>query len=530
VGSPPGLAGATFSAGTRLDAWSRLRRSDVDLLVIGAGITGAAVAYCAAARGSRVALVDKADFAGGTSSRSSRLIHGGLRYLLHGQVRLVTHSLQEQVRLSRLAPHLVRPQAFLLPLYRDAPVPPVLTRALMFFYHTLRPLNGRLTFQRLDPAATLAQERLLRREGLLGGLLYYEYVTHDARLVLETVLAAVDHGALALNYVGFVDFLTSRGRVVGGILQDQLTGEVLDLRARAVVNAAGPWSDLLVRPLAAGRRHLRLSKGSHILIPRARLPLAHGITLLARDGRGLMARPDGDVVFVGPTETEYDGDPSAVAADEDDRDYLLAVIRGYFPEANLGPADVVGMMVGLRPLYDQSSRPAGEISRAYETVWGPPGLLSVLGGKLTLHRRAAEDALRFLERECGWSADGGVAEPLPGARWRGAPDVLAEELRRAGARPESVSHLLQTYGSRAALFLDLLRAAPGSAGAIVGGLPYIWAEASFAREHEMAIRPEDFLHRRSDLALQAAAAGRTVPDQLAQQWTAAGKVAARRTS
>ncbi len=521
--SPAGPTSPPFSDRTRQDLLGQLSEEELDVLVVGGGITGAAIAHQAARGGLRVALVERGDFASGTSGRSSRLIHGGLRYLQQGQVRLVFYSLREQILLARVAPHLVRPQSFLLPIYEDSPVPPAVIRLLVAVYHALRPRSGRQGYEHLSPQATLAREGLLRSAGLRGALLYQEFSTHDARLVLETVLAARAEGAPAVNYVRLMDFLIRGGHVVGGILRDELTGRQVEARARLVVNAAGPWSDLLVRTLAPGHRRLRLSKGVHIVLPRKRLPLTVGVNLFSpRDGRAFMARPSGSLVFVGPTETEYQGDPAAVSADAGDRDYLLETVNAYFPGGRLGPADVVGMMAGLRPLYDRPARSAGEVSRAYEMVWGPEGLLSVLGGKLTLHRRAAAEAVRFLEARLGRAGAGRNGRPgvLPGARWSQPRERVAAHLRRAGVGPESVTHLIDSYGGRSAQVLDLLQEHPEWRSPLVPGLPHIWAELPFVRECEMAVKPEDYLYRRSDLALTAAAEGRALPEGIAARWDA----------
>lgn len=517
AGAPPD---APFSALTRREFFAAAGREEFDILVVGGGITGAAIAHRAARRGLRVALVEKGDFASGTSSRSSRLIHGGLRYLQHGHLRLVFHSLREQVYLAQSAPHLVRPQRFLIPFYRGAPLPPWMIQTLMSIYHSLHPLQGRLGYRHLTPRAVLEEEGALRPDGLRGALAYHEFSTHDARLVLETVLAARAAGAVTLNYAGLLNFLVRRGRVSGGILQDQLTGETKEVQARVVVNAAGPWSDLLAQSLAPRRRRLRMSKGVHIVIPHRRLPLAGGVNLFSpRDGRAFMARPAGDLVFVGPTETEYAGDPAAAAPDPADRDYLLETVAAYFPDAAITIADVIGMTAGLRPLYDRPARAAGEVSRAYEVVWGPEGLLSVLGGKLTLHRRAAATAVRFLEQQCGWPAGFPNGEAtLPGAAWARAPGDLTGAFHRAGVDAESAAHLLRTYGARSARFLEVLRASPEWRARVLPDLPHIWAECAFAQEWEMAIQADDFLHRRGDLALLAAAHGRALPPAVQAAW------------
>ncbi len=511
----------------RRDLWAALEEEHFDLLVIGGGITGAGVAHLAARRGLRVALIERVDFAGGTSGRTSRLIHGGLRYLLHGQVRFVRRSLAEQVRLAQALPRLIRPQAFLLPLYSDAPVSPSAIRFLMSVYHVLRPIRGRQPYQHLTARETIEKESLLRRDRLLGGLLYGEFSTHDARLVVETILGARAAGAVTLNYAGLVNFLVSGGRVVGGLVQDQVSGRRAEVRARAVINAAGPWSDALARALDPTHRRLRLSKGAHAVLSRSRLPLAQGVSLLSpRDGRAFMVRPDGDLVFAGPTETEYEGDPSAVSADAADRDYLLETLDLYFPEAHLGSGDVIAMTAGVRPLSDQSSRPAGEVSRSYDMVWAPPGLLSVLGGKLTLHRRAAQEALRFLASRTG--GDAGPARDdgrghLAGAAGDSPGESVVQALRDGALSPETATHFLQTYGSRAPHLFRAIRDDPEGREPIVPGLPHVWAELPFAIEHEMAVRPEDYLWRRTDLALQAAARARPIPDRVRTEWAIAAE-------
>ena len=532
--SPAGDADPTFSFRTRQGLLNQLSEREFDLLVVGGGITGAAIAHLAARRGLRVALVEKGDFASGTSSRSSRLIHGGLRYLRHGQVRIVYHSLREQLVLAGTAPHLVRRQSFLLPVYRGSPVPPWMISLLVAVYHGLRPRRSGLAYEHLTPRATLRLEGLLRQDGLLGALLYHEFATHDARLVLETVLAARAEGAATLNYIGLVDLLVGGGRVAGGVLQDQLTRQVVDVRAKAVVNAAGPWSDALVRTLDPKRHRLRLTKGVHIILPHRRLPLSVGVNLFSpRDGRAFMARPAGNLVFVGPTETEYEGDPAAVTAEPVDRDYLLQTINAYFPAVRISSADVVGMTAGLRPLYDRPGRAAGEVSRSYEIVWGPEGLLSVLGGKLTLHRLAAQEAVRFLEPRFGHGpmSPDGAAPLLPGGRWDQPAIRIGAQLGACGVTPETIEHLMATNGGRSAALPEMLRDHPEWGEPLVPGLPHIWAEIPFARESEMAVKPEDYLLRRSDLALMAAAAGRALPETIGPLWESlSGRVPVRQST
>lgn len=509
-------APTSFSCPDRAVELERLERESFDLLVIGGGITGAAVAHAASRQRLRVALVEQNDFASGTSSRSSRLIHGGLRYLKHGHVRLVYRSLREQQHLAVLAPHLVRPLSLLLPLYRQSATRLWAQRGGMALYRALQPARSRLFHERLDAPSLLEREPLLPAQALQGGFLCREYLTHDARLVWETVLAATLSGACALNYVRLLEFITLRGRVVGGVLRDERTGRTLEVRAQVLVNTTGPWSDRLTSRINASARRLRLTKGVHLIMPRRLLPLSSAVVIFSpRDRRPLVAIPTENLVIVGPTETEYNGAPGEAQPESWDIEYLLEALRDSFPDCNVTQQDVLAR-AGLRPLYDQrSSKPAGEISRAYHIEWHGAGLLSVLGGKLTLHRQAATAALNVLARSSS-IINGSLRGAhdrltqfrshqlqLPGAVWACSPESIMEKLLEAGVSPASVEHLLRSYGSRAQLFIPLLAEEPARLELIAPPLPHIRAEAVFAQRYEMAVCAQDFLERRSDLALRA---------------------------
>ncbi|HVG32262.1 MAG TPA: glycerol-3-phosphate dehydrogenase/oxidase [Pyrinomonadaceae bacterium] len=492
---------------------ARLEQERFDLLVVGGGITGAAIAHRAASEKLRVALVEQNDFASGTSSRSSRLIHGGLRYLKQGQVRFVYRCLREQQRLAHSAPHLVRPLKLLLPLYRQSSTALWAKRGGMALYRALQPAPSGLFNKRFDASDMLAQEPLLPANALQGGFMCREYLTHDARLVWETVLAAKESGACALNYLRLVEFLTCRGRIVGGLLRDELTGRTLEVQARVLVNTTGPWSDKLTSRINASSRRLRLTKGVHLVLPRRLLPLSSAVVLFSpRDGRPLVAIPAENMVVVGPTETEYEGLPGEARPEREDTEYLLEALKEFFPECRVTPEDTVAR-AGLRPLYDKrAGRPAGEVSRAYHIEWQREGLLSVLGGKLTLHRQAATEALDVLSRKL--NASHAVASKkrraslhLPGAVWHSSPESVTKKLLDAGVRQDSVEHLLSTYGSRALLFVELLAEDHTLRERIIPPLPHIRAEAVFSMRYEMATCAEDFMERRTDLMLRAKVEG-----------------------
>jgi glycerol-3-phosphate dehydrogenase len=501
-----------FAGHDREAALSQLERERFELLIVGGGITGAGLAHRAARSSLRVALVEQNDFASGTSSRSSRLIHGGLRYLKQGQVRLVHRCLREQQRLAASAPHLVRPLSMLLPLYRQSSARLWAQRGGMALYRVLQPSDSALFHERLDARSMLGHEPLLPSDGLQSGFLCREYLTHDARLVWETVLAAKLSGACVLNRVRLLEFMTARsGRVVGGVLCDELTGRTFEVRSKVLVNTTGPWSDRLTSDLHTEGRRLRLTKGVHIILPRRKLPLSVAVIFFSpRDKRPLVAIPSDNLVIVGPTETEYEGEPGRAQPEREDIEYLLEALTSFFPDFEVTHEDVLAR-AGLRPLYDQSRKPAAEVSRAYHIEWQREGLLSVLGGKLTLHRQAAEEALNVLSQRLGCAVnsqgESSKAQRLPGALWTCSPERVSEKLLEAGVGEDSTAHLLDTYGSRALLFPELLAEEPEGRERIAPPLPFIRAEAAFSARYEMAVSAQDFAERRTDLALRAKVEG-----------------------
>jgi glycerol-3-phosphate dehydrogenase len=289
-----------------------------------------------------------------------------------------------------------------------------------------------------------------------------------------------------------------------------------------VVNTTGPWSDRLTSAVQTDVRRLRLTKGVHIILPRRKLPLSAAVIFFSpTDKRPLVAIPTENLVIVGPTETEYEGDPGRVRPEREDVEYLLEALTSFFPDFNVAREEVVAR-AGLRPLYDQSHKPAGEVSRAYHIEWQRDGLLCVLGGKLTLHRQAAEQALGVLAQRLGSQASQSelaVAQKLPGAQWTCPPEHLSEKLREAGLHEDTIAHLLGTYGSRALLFVDLLAEEPSGRERIAAPLPFIRAEAAFSMRYEMAASAEDFAERRTDLALRARVEG--ISPELEIVWRAA---------
>ncbi len=377
----------------RAEQLAKLASEPLDVLVIGGGIVGAGVARDAAMRGLRTGLVEKHDLAFGTSSRSSRLLHGGLRYLAQGRLGLVYEASHEKMILHRIAPHLAAPLAFVFPTYRNSGWPRWKLSIGVKLYDLL--CGGRNLGRSETLSAAAIQQQLpgVCSDGLTGGVCYYDGLTNDARLVIDTLRSAARHGAIVVNYVEL------HGAEADGPLwrcgvRDRLDDMELHVRARSVVNAAGPWAAEIPH---SGLR-LRLTKGVHLVIDARRLPLPSAV-MLAAGSRILFAIPWGERMILGTTDTDYCGPIEDVAADAGDIEYILQTINEHFPTATLTAADVIRTWAGVRPLIDSGGVPAqrvagpSDISRAHQILMPEPGWLDVAGGKLTTYRHIAEQVV-----------------------------------------------------------------------------------------------------------------------------------------
>ena len=495
----------------------RLARDPFDLLVIGGGITGAGIARDAALRGLRVALVERDDFGAGTSSRSSRLVHGGVRYLEHGYLHLVFESSRERRTLLRIAPHLVRPLAFTWPVYAGARVPRWKLSAGLFLYDALalfrnirshRPIGPRGVRKREPAVAQSVNGRALR-----GGAVYYDAATDDARLTLATALSAAEAGAVVLNHVEAValsyapdgDGASAHApRVSGAEVRDLIGDARTVVRASVVVNAAGPWSDQVRRledPAAAAG--VRGTKGVHILVPRERIRNRGALTLIApRDGRVVFVLPAGAHTVIGTTDTPTDAAPEEVRATRGDVDYLLDVANAYFPWSELMESDVISAWAGIRPLAaGGSAKDPAASSREHALHESPAGLLSITGGKLTTYRSMAAEVVDAVERRLARRpAPSRTADlPLPNA----APPETETRLATAVVRDEIVArHLVESYGSAWRAVWALARRDPWLAGRVVSHLPVLRAELAYAVLREQAMTIADVLMRRTKLAFE----------------------------
>ncbi|PYO80537.1 MAG: glycerol-3-phosphate dehydrogenase, partial [Gemmatimonadetes bacterium] len=502
----------------------------VDLLVIGGGITGAAIARDAALRGFRTALVEKGDFGSGTSSVSSRLIHGGLRYLEQYDLHLVLEASRERRVLLRIARHLVHPLPFLFPVYRGARVPAWKLRCGLWLYDLLAAFRNVRLHRWLGRQATLRLEPGLRERDLRAAGLYYDAQTDDARLVLATMRSAAQAGALVASYAEAVSLLKPDGLVRGATVRDLLGEETRVVRALVVVNACGPWVDA-VRRLDAPDADplLRLTKGAHVAVPRQRLGNTHAVTLTSPiDGRVMFVLPwaDSDQSYIGTTDTDEDVSPDEVRATAEDVIYLLRSANAFFPQARLSPNDVVATWAGLRALLRPDGNLApSQVSREHRITESASGLLTIAGGKLTTHRAMAQELvdrvaarLRALDGRPRAPRPPTHRLPLPGGETTDLEGLIKAAVER-GASDATARHLVGTYGSEAAAVLNLVDKDRALGGRIVAGRPELWAEVVHAVEREMAVRLSDVLVRRLHLFYktrdQAVPASSAVADRLA---------------
>jgi glycerol-3-phosphate dehydrogenase len=519
-----------FSAAARADHWDALGRAEWDLLVVGGGITGAAAARDAAGRGLDVALVEAGDFASGTSSRSSRLVHGGLRYLETYDFALVFEASAERRRLLELAPHLVHPLPFVFPVYRGGPTPWMMLQAGMWLYDALSLFRNIHRHRVLSAADVAREEPGLRRDGLAGAALYYDAAVDDARLTLANARGAHESGAAVVPHAGVVGFLDDGKGVRGARVRDRLTGEETEVRARVVLNATGPWSDA-VRRLAdpAARPRLRPTKGVHVLFERERIGNRHAVTFQSPvDGRVMFVLPWGDFTYVGTTDTDFAGSPAEVRADANDVEYLVKSANSVFPAAKLTAADVVSTWAGVRPLLAPRRTGANEsaTSREHEIWWDRSGLLCIGGGKLTTYRVMAEQVVDRAARrlretfkvESGISPTGHL--PLPGAPREPWTEFAARILADAEALEidaDAAKHLARAYGEDAETLLDAVRGDRALGERIVPRFPYLWAEIPHAVRHEMALSLDDLLIRRLHLFYEARDGGLSMAQAVAER-------------
>jgi glycerol-3-phosphate dehydrogenase len=501
----------------------RLATERFDVLVIGGGVTGAGAALDAASRGLRVALVEARDLASGTSSRSSKLVHGGLRYLEQRDFKLVYEALRERdLLVSKLAPHLVKPVSFLYPLYRKVVERPYVGAGLALYdamEGTRRPVPHH---RHLTARGALRLAPALSPERLAGAMRYYDAQVDDARHTLTVARTAAAHGAVVATRVSAVSLLRGPDgvRVTGARVQDSETGRSIDVSAEAVVVCAGVWTDLVheLAGVRAGYR-VRMSKGVHIVIPRSAARADTGL-ILRTEKSVLFFIPWGERWIVGTTDTDFSGDRAEPVATQDDVDYILTAANRVLARP-LTRADVIAVYAGLRPLVDVSAKeakPTTKVSREHVVDTPVPGLASIAGGKFTTYRLMARDVVDAAVAGFDRSVPASVTEQLPllGADGLAAVRAGAGRLAEDYRVPRAVVwHLIDRYGTLAGEVLDLIRADPALARPLCEGFPYLRAEVVYAVTHEDALHVEDVLMRRLRLSIESADSGTGVAEQVA---------------
>lgn len=505
----------------RAETLAALRSEAFDLIVIGGGITGAGIARDASLRGLRVALLEKNDLASGTSSQSSKLLHGGVRYLEQWAFGLVMESIRERDALSTNAAHLARPLPFIFPIYEHDRYGPLLVNAGMWLYDAFAMFRSDRRHRMLDVKALREREPALLLDGMRAATLYYDCMTNDGRLCLETALDAVEHGARVLTRAEVTELILepdpasnsdSNGdadeHVQGVLVRDRLDPEAepFEVRGAVTVSATGPWTDALIRRFRdEDRPLLRPTKGVHIVLPADRLPVEHAVVLRSVDDQRVMfAIPWRERTIIGTTDTDDEAGPDACRATGEDVDYLLRTAAHYFPEQKLERADVISTWAGLRPLLNSEGMDPSEVSREHEIRELRPGLLAIFGGKLTTYRLMAEQLVdrTGLTKVRSQTTD----RPLPGAAgeaMRRNPEGCAARLADERSLAADIAeHLTLSYGDRAGELLDLAAEQELAPERMIPDLPFIWPEVLWAARRELALNLEDVLRRRMMVLLK----------------------------
>lgn len=514
---------------TRKEMWERLGGT-VDLLIIGGGINGAGIARDASRRGLKVALVEMNDLASGTSSASSKLVHGGIRYLEQLEFSLVFEAVSERRILMDIAPHMVNPLGFLFPVYKGARRALTTINAGMWLYEGLSLFRSPKRHRTLSVKDIAQEEPLLKRDDLKGAPLYYDCSTDDARLTLENALDAAHTSAVIATYAKVVEFVRApeSSRVIGAIVEDTLSGQRKTIHANAIINATGPWTDALLKlsnqdeSLTHGEL-LRPTKGVHLVVDREKLPVNNAVVCFhPEDGRVLFAIPWGERTYVGTTDTDYKGDPSLVAADSDDVDYLIEVSNMYFPSHQITRDDVISTWAGLRPLIrpiNKSGVNESAVSREHQIMVGQEdGIISIAGGKLTTYRRMSQEVVEMAVKLLRLSGklpshplfDAHTdREPLPGAQGWPADDDherVALQVKEVGGESislETARHLSNNYGMKAMEIARSARHDDTLAAKLIPDRPEIMAQVDWAVQQELAATVTDVMERRTQLFYRA---------------------------
>lgn len=497
-----------FSSLNRKTILKEMASEEFDVLVVGGGITGCGIALDAVTRGLKTALVEMQDFAAGTSSRSTKLVHGGLRYLKQFEVKVVAEVGRERAIVFENGPHVTTPEWMLLPIHKGGTFGKFSTSIGLRVYDFLAGVKKAERRSMLSSEQTVKKEPLIKKDGLKGGGYYVEYRTDDARLTVEVIKEAVSKGVKAVNYTKVSELLYKNGRVVGAKVINQLNGEVYDLYAKKVINATGPWVDALRdKDGSLSGKKLRLTKGVHLVIDQSKFPLKQSIYFDTPDGRMVFAIPRAGKTYVGTTDTFYNTDPTHPKMTTEDRSYIINAINYMFPSVHISEKDIESSWAGVRPLIYEEGKNASEISRKDEIWVSDSGLITIAGGKLTGYRKMAETvvdlATKQLKEEEGRDFRQCQTKHLPisGGHFGGSSKFLSfideheAQALACGFTKNQYQKLVKRYGSNINRIFEISKSYSSTNQY---GLPLdVFAELVYSLEDEMVTKPVDFFIRRT---------------------------------
>lgn len=499
-----------FSSYKRSATIQQLAEETLDVLVIGGGITGAGISLDAVTRGLKTGLIEMQDFAAGTSSRSTKLVHGGLRYLEQFEFKIVAEVGREREIVYENGPHVTTPERMMLPFYKGGSFGPFTTNIGLLVYDLLAGVKRSERRQMFKPEEAIEKEPLLNPTGLKGAGYYVEYKTDDARLTIEVLKKSVENGTKAINYTNANEFIYDDvGNVIGVIAEDLITGKQSKIYAKKVINATGPWVDELRDADGSKQgKTLHLTKGVHLVFSKEDFPLQQAIYFDAPDGRMIFAIPRNNKTYVGTTDTSYEGDIAHPIVTTEDRDYVLHAVNYMFPSLKVTTDHIDSSWAGLRPLIAEAGKNPDEISRKDEVFISPSGLISMAGGKLTGYRKMAQEVIdlvvKQLQLEEGILYSGSETRSLAisGGEVGGSKGFKQFRSRKMdkginmGLDQDVVSTLIQQYGSNVDTVFKLYEDSHAKATQLQMD-PIVLAELIYAIEYELAYTPSDFFIRRT---------------------------------
>ncbi|WP_347862413.1 glycerol-3-phosphate dehydrogenase/oxidase [Salimicrobium sp. PL1-032A] len=499
----------SFSSYDRKEQFRKLTEQEWDVLVIGGGITGAGIALDASSRGMNTALVEMQDYAAGTSSRSTKLVHGGLRYLKQFEVKMVAEVGKEREIVYENGPHVTTPEWMMLPFYKEGNFGPFSTNVGLMVYDYLAGVKKSERRRMFSPKEAMEREPLVNGENLKGAGFYVEYKTDDARLTLDVLKKAIEYGASATNYAKVTEFLYENGQVSGAVIEDTVSGDTYQVKAKKIINAAGPWVDTLREEDGSKKgKTLQLTKGIHLVFDQSDFPLQQAIYFDSPDGRMIFAIPRDGKAYIGTTDTVYEGDISHPTMTKEDRDYLLRAVKSMFPHVNVTEKDVESSWAGLRPLIHEEGKDPSEISRKDEIFVSDSGLISMAGGKLTGYRKMAEHAVDLVrnqmaeERNVYFGNSETIDIPISGGDVGGSKGFKTFKYDKvirgveAGLSKETAEKFVNFYGSNVEKVYEIFETNKDKA-AEENIDPAVFAQLVYSLTEEQTYKPVDFFIRRT---------------------------------